>query len=222
MFCGDRGKYDFLMPKGYQGHVLQVIISENFLRNYVPNVYLQHPYIHAIISQFDHDPLIIDNVPAYVRAELMKLSDYLGLKKEEGVDKLTLLQLLAEFTNVFFKQYVPHQPRIRSIKQEEVFRTDVRKYLLENVENPFCGVEQLADHFDVSVSTIKRLFKRFLDDTPHHYFAKLQCDYAKALLKSKKYSVSYVAYRLGFSSVSNFIRTYRRVMGETPGEDRKE
>ena len=41
---------------------------------------------------------------------------------------------------------------------------------------------------------------------------------AKAMLLSKKYSVKEAAYELGFSSVSNFNKSFYKIFDELPAE----
>ncbi|MFD1629984.1 helix-turn-helix transcriptional regulator [Pseudopedobacter beijingensis] len=92
----------------------------------------------------------------------------------------------------------------------------LRKFFRQRIAGPFCGVLTLTAYFGTSVSTFKRLFEKYFNTTPLEYFKNMQIEESKKLLKSKKYSVAQVSRKLGFSSPTNFIRTFKQYTGTTP------
>lgn len=221
IFCNDRGGHQFVMPQGYEGHILQIIISDKFLRNYVPASSLQHPYIHKIIEQLHQDQLILPTIPAYLHAELFKIAEHLSLDGKTTSNKLNVLQLIAEFTDIFFREYLQKQPRKGGVQFMPIFKREVKKYFLSRLDQPFCGIDTLSEEFGVSTSTLKRLFQKHYGQTALSCFKTMQIRHARKLLHSGKYTVSDVAYKLGFSSISNFVRAYKGVLHTTPGIDAK-
>lgn len=219
IFCNDQGSYQFVMPKGYEGHLLQIIISERFLRNYVDKKSLQHPYVNKIIEQLQQEQLIIPFVTPAVHAELSKIAEHLSLDGTTTSNKLQLLQLIANFTDLFFHEYLQNQSKKKNIQVRAVFRTEIKKFFSARLDKPFCGIDLLSDYFGVSPSTLKRLFTKHFNQTALAYFKTLRMNHAQQLLQSGKHSVSDVGLKLGFSTTSNFIRAYKEVLGITPGDE---
>ena len=220
VFCNSRGNYRFLMPKGYEGHILQLVVSDKFLKNYVPVKYLQHPMIHGMIYKGDPFPLIIPQPPFYVKAELHKLAEQLRIQGAGIQNKLPMLSLVAGFINIFFKNYLGKSTSGNSdLLLEKQFKKEVKALLSKHVNEPFMGLTFLAQHFNVSTSTFKRLFNKHFQTSPLSYFKAMQLKHARQLLKSGRYGVAHIAYKLGYSSSANFIRSYKQFIGHTPSFD---
>ena len=67
-----------------------------------------------------------------------------------------------------------------------------------------------------SKSYICHTFKEVTGQTVLDYVNFLRCNHARSLLASGKYNVGESALQSGFSNLSYFSRTYRRIMGELP------
>jgi len=76
-------------------------------------------------------------------------------------------------------------------------------------------VANLASEIFVSVNTLERHFKRYLNITPREYIKRKRLSEAMILL-NKNTSVTQVAYKCGFPDTSNFIRTFKHTFGQTP------
>lgn len=76
-------------------------------------------------------------------------------------------------------------------------------------------VATLAAEIFVSVNTLERYFKRYLNITPSEYIKRKRLSEAMLLLNSNT-SVSQVAYKCGFPDSSNFIQIFKRTFGQTP------
>ena len=77
------------------------------------------------------------------------------------------------------------------------------------------NVATLASDIFVSVNTLERYFKRYLNITPSEYIKRKRLSVAMKMLKSNT-SVSLVASQCGFSDTSNFIQIFKRAFGKTP------
>ncbi len=78
----------------------------------------------------------------------------------------------------------------------------------------------LAERHFISLSTLNRLFSRFLRATPGGYLKARRLSAARGFLLSGA-AISDAAERAGYSSKSNFIRTFKAAFGYTPGEYKK-
>ena len=77
-------------------------------------------------------------------------------------------------------------------------------------------VSGLASEIYVSVTTLERYFKQYLNITPCEYIKRKSLSEAMHMLSNHSATVSQVALQCGFSDVSNFIRVFKRSFGKTP------
>ncbi len=73
----------------------------------------------------------------------------------------------------------------------------------------------------VSMTYLNRLFRRFLQCTPHEYVLSCRLAQAKSLLGSGK-TVTETCYTAGFRDCSSFGKVFRNAVGLTPSEYRKQ
>ena len=66
-----------------------------------------------------------------------------------------------------------------------------------------------------------RVFARVLGLTPHQYLVRARLRRAARLLAEEQRSVTAVALEVGFGDLSNFVRTFHRAAGVSPGAFRK-
>ena len=82
-------------------------------------------------------------------------------------------------------------------------------------------LEDAAREAGLSAFHFLRVFRRVLGVTPHQYLLRLRLARAARLLADASLSVTDVALEAGFADLSNFVRTFRRAAGASPGEFRK-
>lgn len=82
-------------------------------------------------------------------------------------------------------------------------------------------VEELANVACVTKPYLIRLFKREFGTSPVQYINKKKMERAQLLLYTTEQPVKEVAYALGFSDHSYFIRLFRKLTGLTPQEYRR-
>ena len=66
-----------------------------------------------------------------------------------------------------------------------------------------------------------RLFRRVTGVTPHQYLVQCRLRRAARLLAEPGRSITDIAYDVGFGDLSNFVRSFRRAAGLSPGAFRK-
>jgi AraC-like DNA-binding protein len=65
------------------------------------------------------------------------------------------------------------------------------------------------------------LFAKVLGVTPHQYLVRSRLRRAARLLADDERSITDVALDVGFADVSNFVRTFHRAAGVSPGRFRQ-
>ena len=81
-------------------------------------------------------------------------------------------------------------------------------------------LKTLSEKFDVSPSYLSRLFKRETGASVHEYLTDYRIWQASGLLR--EHSVADVCYMCGFSDSSHFISVFKKRMGATPMEYKRE
>jgi len=79
-------------------------------------------------------------------------------------------------------------------------------------------LEQIAGECHVSSAYLCRLFRRFDHQSPYQYLLRLKMSHAAERLHVSGDSVKHVAGELGFSDPFHFSRTFKKVMGISPGQ----
>ena len=94
-------------------------------------------------------------------------------------------------------------------------------YIQANLEEKI-SLNTLAETTEISSYYFGRLFKKSTGITPHQYLIKCRIDRAQVLLKERKLSISNIAFEVGFSNQSHFIKHFKRLTGKTPKKFRDE
>ena len=79
------------------------------------------------------------------------------------------------------------------------------------------SMNALADVVAVSPRHLNRIFKQVTGQTPIEFLIDLRLDKAMELLKVPDIRVTDVCYEVGYSSLSYFVRLFKRRFGVTPG-----
>jgi AraC-like DNA-binding protein len=80
----------------------------------------------------------------------------------------------------------------------------------------------LARQCGLSVSHFARAFRQSFGTPPHHYLVRQRVECAKLLLSGTNRALCEVAQQAGFSDQPSFSRTFKAVVGITPGQWRRQ
>lgn len=110
---------------------------------------------------------------------------------------------------------VPETDGSRTGRQKELL-IYIQEHYMEDIT-----LRTLADEFHLSEKYISRYFKEHFCLTFSHYLNHLRLTGAQRLLETTELSVTDIALRSGFSSVSYFIRMFKECYGVSPLKYRK-
>jgi len=82
-------------------------------------------------------------------------------------------------------------------------------------------LDATAQQAGLSAFHFLRLFAKVIGATPHQYLVRSRLRNAARLLADDARSITDVAYDVGFSDLSNFVRTFHRAAGVSPRDFRK-
>lgn len=106
-----------------------------------------------------------------------------------------------------------------SIQSRHGMRNDHLKRAIaimeESIETPI-SPSLIAEDLGISTRQLERLFGRYLNSTPKHYFMEMRLHRAQNLLVQSEQSVTEIAMACGFQTTSHFSKVYRAHFGRSP------
>src|SRR5262249_35788412 len=82
-------------------------------------------------------------------------------------------------------------------------------------------LEAVSSEAGLSPFYFLRIFANVVGVTPHQYLVRCRLRHAASLLASDERSITDVALDVGFGDLSNFVRTFHRAAGVSPGSFRR-
>jgi AraC family transcriptional regulator len=82
-------------------------------------------------------------------------------------------------------------------------------------------LDDMARTVGLSPFHFLRLFSRVIGVTPHQYLVRARLRRAARLLAQDSLSITEIALEVGFADLSNFVRTFGRAAGLSPGQFRR-
>ncbi len=104
----------------------------------------------------------------------------------------------------------------KRIESDLLERVDA--YLEANICNRDLSIETLADHMNMSASTLYRKLKAASSLSPNDYIRLYRLNTAARLLKQNGFNIKTVTEQTGFSSVAYFTNCFTKHFGITPGK----
>lgn len=85
----------------------------------------------------------------------------------------------------------------------------------DNIEEPLT-FDELTVIAGISKRQMERLFQRYLGVSPAQYYKNIRVDYGRNLIVETEMSITEIAFACGFTSQSNFSKSYKQRFGENP------
>lgn len=111
---------------------------------------------------------------------------------------------------------VLHDAYLSGSKNNQVL--DVIALLRRTLSRPL-RMEEMARHAHMSVSSLHRHFKRMTGFSPLQFHKQLRLHEAQRLMLAENERAAVAALAVGYESVTQFTREYKRMFGEPPRRD---
>lgn len=207
--------------KGSESLFLTFYFNDEWKRKNIDEQEISSKKILDDFFESDSDYLYFPNLLEDQQHLYESLIETILDKGENGVKNRLKLKIKSfEVINSFLEKL----NSIDIVKREELPEKDIRKlfkaqqFLLENITSKFPSIEVISKKIGMSETKLKKDFKRLFDITLLQYFQQNQIDRAEETLKSKNISIKEVAYAYGYSSVSAFSSTFKKIKGFPPSE----
>ena len=102
--------------------------------------------------------------------------------------------------------------------RDEEFMKEVMAWFGQNIENSDLTIDQLASHLGLGRTTMYNKLKSLTGKSPVELLKEYRITKAKLLLRTGQFSVSEVAYKVGFSDPGYFSRCFREQFRMSPAE----
>jgi AraC-like DNA-binding protein len=89
------------------------------------------------------------------------------------------------------------------------------EYMKRNVYDSLT-LKQLCDHFFLGKTQLCKFFHEWTGQSPMEYYMSQKIAESKKLLREKRYSVTQISDMLGYSSIHNFSRAFKKATGFSP------
>ena len=97
----------------------------------------------------------------------------------------------------------------------------VRAYIKNRLDQAL-SLDELAKVAEMSPNHFISLFRQSIGMTPHKFVIQQRLEHARSLLEHSKLTLLEVAHLCGFQDQSQFTTTFRRYIGVTPGQYKRE
>lgn len=111
---------------------------------------------------------------------------------------------------------------LRMNREQYTLASKVCAYIGEHYNDPDLSLAHISEAFDVNGKTLSRIFKEEIGERFVDYVARTRIEQAKRLLMETNESVQKISELSGYLSSISFIRVFKKLVGMTPGDFRKE
>ena len=115
----------------------------------------------------------------------------------------------------------PSEQAMMEADNDARFLERLRQYVQEQISNSDFSVEDLATQMGVSRVQLYRKVKAQTGRTPVDIIRLSRLNRSKVLLQTTDFSVSEIAYQVGFTAPSYFTKCFKEEFGMLPGDTRK-
>lgn len=150
-----------------------------------------------------NNPEIRDCMERIIRENRMKLEN------SDMLSKLYFLEL-----DILLSRYIQKVP-----DGDSEFENNCIKQAMKIIHKDYCAeikITHLAAECGVSERYFRKLFKKYLESTPHDYCNNLRIGKAVELLSNPEIPIKEIAYSTGYSTPQYFCRVFKKAYGFTP------
>ncbi|MEK3914267.1 helix-turn-helix domain-containing protein [Paenibacillus sp. FSL H7-0331] len=100
--------------------------------------------------------------------------------------------------------------------------TEIKAYIDTAFRDPNMSLDDVSSRFDMSAKHLSRTFKEVFGEKFIDYLTRMRIDYAKRRIRDSNDSIQSIGIESGYPHIHTFIRVFKKLMGRTPGDYRKD
>ncbi len=109
----------------------------------------------------------------------------------------------------------------QEVRSVNTHRRGIKAYVDEHFLDPNFSIAEVAEHYYMQVSNLSAYFKKCYQVTFQQYVSEKKAQKAQALLSQTNITLEEISQQLGYANASSFSRSFKRIVGITPGEYRR-
>lgn len=113
-----------------------------------------------------------------------------------------------------FSKDVQSSKQARSIANDSLSEL-MCEYMKDNI---YCAItlKDVCSYFLLGKTQLCKIFRESTGDSPMEYYTRLKIKEAKKLIRENNHSVGQISEMLGYSSIHNFSRAFKKAVGMSP------
>ncbi|WP_168120772.1 helix-turn-helix domain-containing protein [Paenibacillus sp. HB172176] len=112
--------------------------------------------------------------------------------------------------------------RLRIGRNSQELIHETREYIDQHYSDPDLSLQSLSHQFQINQSYLSRLFKDEFSENFVDYLTRIRISQAKHLLTTTNDLIQDISLQVGYLHYFSFNRVFKKVVGVTPGEYRKQ
>ncbi|MCT4286167.1 AraC family transcriptional regulator [Elizabethkingia anophelis] len=190
------------------------------------NIEIDAHYLNSLFYSYEKSPILkglLQNAQPYLfeqvlYSSLQEIVNDIISENTEEVFELFFLRVKAEelICRLLMDLGKRDQKQLSALNVhdiEAIYR--IKVLIIEDLGVPPV-ISELSVIAGMSPTKLKRLFSQIFGNSIFSYYQDLRMKGAAALLREKKYSVSEVGYKLGFTNLGHFSRIFKQHIGMSP------
>ena len=208
------------VPLPMEGHVTVASANEPYL---ALKIAIDENMVREVMGEPSQPPdpltsqrgVCICPMSAEMNQVILRLLEALG-----SPQKAQILAPLLVKEALFYALQGPQGPQLAAFVTQGRHHQRIARvigHIQAHFDQPL-DIETLADLANMSPSTLHLHFKAVTNASPLQYIKALRLHQAHELVCRAQSSVSEAAYRVGYQSLSQFSREYKRLFGQAPSQ----
>jgi AraC-like DNA-binding protein len=170
-----------------------------------------------------HIPIILlaAKIDDKTRIKGLKSGANACLSKPLNADELTLyVENFCRLKKCIHEDYTNSLQKSKNGKQkvEDEFVSHIRKFIIDNIETSNLNGDVVGKHLHMSRVHLHRKLKSLTGQSITEFVKEVRLKKAMEMMQEKRWNVSEVSYKTGFSSISHFSRSFKQAYGRAPSE----
>lgn len=195
-------KNDVAVVETLMERIIKYISSDGMPPHMVSSVYLNTiSVIFNGLQRFHHDDRNLLRLTDAAFGHRYTIEQMVGIMRESCGKLCDII-----------RDTLPHS---REASQEEILAIIEKKGM-----HPDFSLQMIADHFGMSLSNFSYYFKKTMGQNFKEYIDRLRIQKSIQLLRSTDETLESISQQVGYSNSSSFIRSFKKIVGTTPGQYR--
>ena len=152
-----------------------------------------------------------------IRKVINKIFNEESIKLSSASETLRIQSLVFSIFSILINEYHKDEILQKNNNTEDQVSV-ITRYVNSNFTSPDLTVQKLAKEFAFNPAYLSRIFKQYNGISPAKYIILLRMKTALSMLKENRYTISQIAFALGYKNQFYFSNEFKKHYGVAPTE----